>query len=66
MVDNSKCYWQALGLCCFDPEEPAHCELDKPCMRYIREDKADDYLRELIAYNNFLEKTLEEYEEGLR
>lgn len=65
-MDNSDCYWQAMGICCFDPEEPQECELDKPCMRYVREDLVDDYLRGIINYNNFLEKTLQEYEDGLR
>ena len=44
----SDCYWQALGLCCFDPEEPAQCKSDKPCIRYVRQDKIDDYIRHLL------------------
>ena len=66
MVDNSNCYWQAMGICYFDSEEPAQCKLDKPCMRYVSSNYVDDYLRHLISYNDFLEKTLQEYEDGIR
>ena len=47
-MDNSNCYWQAMGICCFDPDEPQKCELDKPCIRYVRQDKIDDYIRHLL------------------
>ena len=65
-MDNSNCYWQAWGLCGFDPDDIQPCELDKPCMRYVSDELVDEYLRGLIDYNNFLEKTLQEYEDGLR
>ena len=62
----NKCYWEVFGLCNFDPDEVEECHSEKPCMRYVREDLVDDYLRGIIDYNNFLEKTLQEYEDGIR
>ena len=70
-IDNSDCYWYGFDvdefggyhLCYFDKEEPAQCELDKPCMRYVTGDLVDEYLRHLIGYNNFLEKCVALYEE---
>ena len=69
MIDNSDCYWYWFDVdheypqCCFDSEELAQCEVDKPCMRYVAGDLIDDYLRNLISYNNFLEKCVALYEE---
>ena len=69
-MDNSDCYWYWFDVdheypqCCFDPEEPAQCEVDKPCMRYVAGDLVDDYLRHLISYNSFLEKCLALWEES--
>ena len=72
MIDNSDCYWYGFDvdeggghhLCYFDSEELAQCELDKPCMRYVAGDLVDEYLRNLISYNSFLEKCLALWEES--
>ena len=71
-MDNFDCYWYGFDvdggsgyhLCYFDKEEPVQCELDKPCMRYVTGDLVDDYLRNLISYNSFLEKCLALWEES--
>ena len=68
-MDNSDCYWYWFDVdheypqCCFDPNETQKCELHKPCMRYVAGDLVSDYLRRLISYNDFLEKSLALYEE---
>lgn len=67
-MSNVSCYWcdypiDKIGTeeegyyCTFTYGKEVACDLDKPCFRYIAEDKVSEYIRHLISEIEFLEST---------